>query len=46
MLSADALVTEVCARQLQGASALNRNEMNLAGYADTSPQIDVCAGIK
>jgi hypothetical protein len=33
----------VCARRLLGLTKLSRDEMRLAGYADETPEIDVCA---
>jgi WD40 repeat protein len=39
------LVIEVCTRRLRGLTKLSRDEMRLAGYPDTMPEIDVCAGI-
>jgi hypothetical protein len=35
------LLTEVCAR-LAGVTKLTRDEMRLAGYSDSVPEIDVC----
>ena len=40
------LVVEVCTRRLRGLTTLSRDEMRLAGYPDTTPEIDVCAGIE
>ena len=37
------LVDEVCMRRLGGLTALTREEMRLAGYADDVPAIDACA---
>ena len=45
-MSANGLVVEVCTRQLRGLTKLSRDEMRLAGYPDSMPEIDVCAGIK
>jgi hypothetical protein len=36
------LLAEVCAR-LAGLTKLTRDEMRLAGYPDSTPEIDVCA---
>jgi WD40 repeat protein len=44
MMSTKDLVAEVCMRRLHGFAKLNREEMRLAGYADSTPEIDVCAG--
>jgi len=40
------LLVEACTRRLRGISKLNREEMRLAGYPDSTPEIDVCAGIE
>ena len=40
------LVAEVCTRRLRGVTKLTREEMRLAGYPDSTPEIDVCAGIE
>jgi Tol biopolymer transport system component len=40
------LVVEVCMRRLRGLTKLNRDQMRLAGYSDTTPEIDVCAGVE
>jgi hypothetical protein len=45
-MSTKDLVAEVCTRRLRGLTKLNRDEMCLAGYADSTPEIDVCAGIE
>ena len=45
MLTKD-LVAEACARRLRGLTKLTRDEMRLAGYPDSMPEIDVCAGIE
>jgi WD40 repeat protein len=45
-MSARDLVSEVCLRRLRGLTTLTRDEMRLAGYPDTTPAIDVCAGIE
>jgi WD40 repeat protein len=45
-MSAKYLVIEVCTRRLRGFSELSRDEMRLAGYPDSTPNIDPCAGIK
>jgi WD40 repeat protein len=43
-IAAKNLVAEVCTRRLCGLATLTRDEMRLAGYADDTPAIDVCAG--
>jgi hypothetical protein len=40
-MSAQDLIIEVCTRRLRGMTKLNRDEMRLAGYPDTLPEIDV-----
>jgi WD40 repeat protein len=40
------LLTEVCTRRLRGFGKLSRDEMRLAGYPDSTPEIDACAGIE
>ena len=40
------LLAEVCTRGLHGLTWFSREEMRLAGYPDSSPVIDVCAGIE
>jgi WD40 repeat protein len=40
-MSVKDLFTEACAR-LAGVTKLTREEMRLAGYPDSMPQIDVC----
>jgi MFS family permease len=40
-MSAKGLLAEVCTR-LAGLTKLTRDEMRLAGYPDSQPQIDVC----
>ena len=45
-MSANGLVVEVCTRRLRGFTELTRDEMRLAGYSDSMPNIDPCAGIK
>jgi WD40 repeat protein len=37
------LIDNACARLLPGLSKFTRIEMQLAGYSDTTPEIDVCA---
>ena len=44
-ISVKALLVEACAR-LAGLTKLTRDEMRLAGYPDSMPEIDVCAGIE
>jgi WD40 repeat protein len=39
------LLAEVCGRRLIGFSTMTRDEMRLAGYPDSEPLIDVCAGV-
>ena len=45
-MSTKKLVAEVCTRRLHGATKLSRDEMRLAGYPDTTPEIDICAGME
>jgi WD40 repeat protein len=45
-MSARQLVVEVCTRRLRGLTRLNRHEMSLAGYPDTTSAIDVCSGVQ
>ena len=40
-MSAKLLLTEACTR-LSGLAKLTRDEMRLAGYPDSRPEIDVC----
>ena len=40
-MPAKGLVAEACAR-LAGVTKLTRDEMRLAGYPDSVPEIDVC----
>jgi WD40 repeat protein len=40
------VVEEVCTRLLRGLARLSRNEMRLAGYPDSTPEINVCQGIE
>ena len=40
-MSVRSLLAEVCAR-LTGSTKLTRDEMRLAGYPDSTPEIDVC----
>jgi hypothetical protein len=44
-MSARGLLVEACSR-LGGLSKLTRDEMRLAGYADSTPEVDVCAGVE
>jgi WD40 repeat protein len=46
MMSAKDLVVEVCTRRLRGFTKLTRDEMRLAGYPDTTPEIDICSGLE
>jgi len=39
------LVLELCMRQLCGTARLSRDEMRLAGYPESTPEIDVCEGV-
>ena len=45
-MSTQDLVREVCTRRLRGFATLRREEMRLAGYKDSTPEIDVCKGIE
>ena len=45
-MSAQDLIVEVCKRRLRGLTKLSRDEMRLAGYPDSEPEIDVCAGVE
>jgi len=45
-MSTKDLVEEVCTRRLRGVATLSGEEMRLAGYPDSTPEIDVCEGIK
>ncbi len=38
------LLVEVCTRRLRGLARLSRDEMRIAGYPDTAPEINVCTG--
>jgi WD40 repeat protein len=40
------LLTEACKRRLRGLTKLTRDEMRLAGYPESVPEIDVCEGIE
>jgi WD40 repeat protein len=42
-MSAEHLLVETCAHRLGRLSKLSREEMRLAGYPDSAPEIDVCA---
>ena len=44
-MSTKDLMNEVCTRRLRGLTTLSRDEMRLAGYADSIPEIDICDGI-
>ena len=37
------LGAEACTRRLRGLTKLTRDEIRLAGYPDSKPEIDVCA---
>ena len=45
VVSAGDLLDEVCMHYLRGLSTMTRDEMRLAGYPDSEPLIDVCAGV-
>ena len=45
-MSTKDLVIEVCTRRLRAFTTLSREEMCLAGYKDSTPEIDVCKGIE
>jgi len=45
-MSTKDLVVEVCTRRLRGLTKLSRDEMRTAGYPDSAPEIDVCAGVQ
>jgi WD40 repeat protein len=45
-MPANGLVAETCLRRLPGFTRLTRDEMRLAGYPDSTPEIDVCAGVE
>jgi dipeptidyl aminopeptidase/acylaminoacyl peptidase len=45
-MSTKELVVEVCTRRLRGFATLSRDEMRLAGYPDSTSEIDICKGIK
>ena len=44
-MSAQDLIAEVCTRRLRGMTKMTRDEMRLAGYPDTMPEIDVAEGL-
>jgi hypothetical protein len=44
MMATKDLLVEVCERRLRGFTELSRDEMRLAGYPDSMPNIDPCAG--
>lgn len=44
-MSVKGLLAEVCARRLAAISTMTRDEMRRAGYPDSEPLIDVCAGV-
>ena len=46
MMSTADLLAEACTRRLRGVTKLTRDDMRLAGYPDTMPEIDVCAGVE
>ena len=39
------ILVEICKRRVVGFSTMTRDEMRLAGYPDSEPLIDVCAGV-
>jgi hypothetical protein len=45
-MSTKDLVAEVCTRWLRGLAKLSRDEMHLAGYPHSTPEIDVCASVE
>jgi len=45
-MSSKDLVAEACTRRLRGINRLSRDEMRLAGYPDSTPEIDVCASVE
>jgi WD40 repeat protein len=45
-MSAKDLVSEVCTRRLLGLTKLSRDEMRVAGYPDSAPEIDVCENVE
>jgi WD40 repeat protein len=45
IMSTQDLIVVVCTRRLHGRTKLSRDEMRLAGYPDTMPEIDVGEGI-
>jgi WD40 repeat protein len=45
-MSTEGLINEVCKRRLLGLTTLDRDEMRLAGYSNSAPEIDVCAGLQ
>ena len=44
-MSVHDLIIEVCMRRLRGMTKMTRDDMRLAGYADTLPEIDVADGL-
>jgi hypothetical protein len=44
-MPANGLLAEICQHRMIGFSAWSREEMRLAGYPDSEPLIDVCAGV-
>jgi hypothetical protein len=45
-MSTNDLLAEVCGRRLRALTTLTRDEMRLAGYPDSIPEIDVCTGME
>jgi WD40 repeat protein len=45
VMTPERLLKEVCQSRLRGVSKMTRYEMRLAGYPDSEPLIDVCAGV-
>lgn len=44
-MATSALIEEACTRRLRGLTKLTRDEMRLAGYPDSMPEIDVAEGL-
>ena len=44
-MSVQDLIIEVCTRRLRGMTKMTRDEMRLAGYPDTMPEIDIAEGL-
>ena len=41
-MPARGLIAEVCQHRLLGLGTMSRDEMRLAGYPDSTPEIDIC----